>query len=433
MQYYYTNLSIYDEIQTDDLDLTDEVYDEFCERVDSLFEGINEAEYGLDYFNYAGKEEEDLNLVIGIEDGKDPEIVKKFEQLMIEKLTSIVKELEQEYGVTVEDSAWEFELDEDGMFGDEDDLDESKKGKKCCGGKCGKEEKNVNEGELTEAELSSVAGSLASICKKYLTGSFFDKLASAYGISQAKDVLLQDVNNILGHGTAKTGKAALAFINGIKRANNQVKVDQILTNVMLAGDGMSNKIGFTEAKEEPLSGFRAYLAEKKKAKEEEKCDKNPLCVSEAEIEEAKKTVEAEGYTVREKKRKKCCEEEEPKKEKMSLEEALEIAKATGIDLVNEGYDYKSILLECNGLCEPLGLKSLIDDAIATGNVEAEAADLISDIEVKGGNLLVILTESAAEKVTMALKDGIEQFLENAPGIEVEVGEDVIDNWRKAFE
>lgn len=294
----------------------------------------------------------------------------------------------------------------------------------------------VNETqELTEAELSAVAGSLASICKKYITGSFFDKLAAAYGISQAKDILLGDVKNILGHGTAKNGQAALAFINGIKRANNQVKVDQILTNVMLAGDGMSNKIGYAikdSQDVDKMTGFRAYLAEKAKnkdKKDEEGCGKQcdeRLCVSDKEVEEAKAIVEAMGFKVIDPSEAKteeapkvdegkgCCGGKKDKK-KFIKESATEY-----------------VVVDCGGTkADPQGVKDLIDDAIATGAMD-QAADAVIDIVIEGEKVL-IYTEDPSTEFFAEVRRGVEKFLENAPGIEAEVGEDTIDDWKLAFD
>ena len=55
------------------------------------------------------------------------------------------------------------------------------------------------EQELNAAELSDVKNSIAALAKKYITGSFFDKLADSSGIKIAKDILLDDLKNMIGH------------------------------------------------------------------------------------------------------------------------------------------------------------------------------------------------------------------------------------------
>ena len=430
MQYFGTNLTIYDEINAEH-DIRDEVYNAYAEKVDELMEPVdaNPEAYGLDFVDYSGKEEEDMNFVVGIADDKDAAIVEDFKTKLSEKLDAILRGLEKEFGVDIDASGeFEFDADEDGYYSDlYSDLDESKKSKKC------EDEKKCDEAhELTEAELSAVAGSLASICKKYITGSFFDKLAAAYGISQAKDILLGDVKNILGHGTAKNGQAALAFINGIKRANNQVKVDQILTNVMLAGDGMSNKIGFSESTEEQKpTGFRAYLAEKAKnkdKKDEECCGKQcdeRLCVSDKEVEEAKAIVEAMGFKVIEP----SIEHHDEKP--AEVDEGCCGGKKDKKKQIKESAS-EYVVVDCGGTkADPQGVKDLIDDAIATGAMD-QAADAVIDIVIEGEKVL-IYTEDPSTEFFAEVRRGVEKFLENAPGIEAEVGEDTIDDWKLAFD
>ncbi len=145
------------------------------------------------------------------------------------------------------------------------------------------------EQELNEAELSDVKNSIAALAKKYITGSFFDKLADSSGIKIAKDILLDDLKNMIGHGTS--GLAAKKFANAIQMAKNPVAVDTILANYMLKGDGMGSGIGYSEAEE--IKPFKKFLSESREEKKE---------VSQDNIDEARKNVEARGYRVIEEKK-----------------------------------------------------------------------------------------------------------------------------------
>lgn len=151
------------------------------------------------------------------------------------------------------------------------------------------ENENIKDEELNEAELSDVKNSIASLCKKYLTGSFFDKLVDTSGIKIAKDILLGDLKNMIGKGTS--GPAAKKFAIAIQMAKNPVAVDTIMSNYMLKGDGMGSGIGYSESAE--IQGFREYLTEAKKGG----CCGGKKKPSKEEIEEAIKVVEAEGYKV----------------------------------------------------------------------------------------------------------------------------------------
>ena len=151
------------------------------------------------------------------------------------------------------------------------------------------ENENIKDEELNEAELSDVKNSIASLCKKYLTGSFFDKLVDTSGIKIAKDILLGDLKNMIGKGTS--GPAAKKFAIAIQMAKNPVAVDTIMSNYMLKGDGMGSGIGYSESAE--IQGSREYLTEAKKGG----CCGGKKKPSKEEIEEAIKVVEAEGYKV----------------------------------------------------------------------------------------------------------------------------------------
>lgn len=422
MQYFYTNLTIFDEINTDDMDLRDDVYEEFAEKVDELLGPINPEEFGIDRFDYAGKEEEDMNLVIGFEDGKNAEeLVKKFEGFLIPKLNSIVAALAEENGITIDESYFEFEKDEDGFY---EDMDESKKAKK--------EDKDK---ELNEAELSAVKNSIATLAKKYIAGSFFDKLVATTGISQAKEILLGDLKNMVGRGTS--APAAAKFAQAIKFAKTTTAIDTILANYMLAGDGMKSGIGYNESVQptDHIEAFRKYLAESRKAELDEKCKgcdkkddkkddkKKP---SEEEIAEAIKVIESTGQKVirptqKVDEKKGCCggKKDEKDDKKKPIEES---AGDRRIDFF------------CNGICDAAGFKALIDNAIATGNVDRESADAINDIEIDGDHVIVYCDRSVyAEDLIADLQDGISTFMDTAVGIEAEVGEDVVDRWEQVFD
>ena len=76
---------------------------------------------------------------------------------------------------------------------------------------------------LTEAELSDVKNSIATLCKKYIAGSFFDKLVDSSGIKIAKDILMSDLKEMIGHGTS--APAAKKFATAILTAKSTPAVD----------------------------------------------------------------------------------------------------------------------------------------------------------------------------------------------------------------
>ena len=172
------------------------------------------------------------------------------------------------------------------------------------------------EQELNEAELSDVKNSIAALAKKYITGSFFDKLADSSGIKIAKDILLDDLKNMIGHGTS--GLAAKKFSNAIQMAKNPVAVDTILANYMLKGDGMGAGIGYSESEE--IKPFKKFLSEAREEKKE---------VSQELIDEARKIVEAEGFTVTD------PEADKHVISKEKIEAAKKIVEARGYKVVNE--------------------------------------------------------------------------------------------------
>lgn len=298
------------------------------------------------------------------------------------------------------------------------------------------------ESNLTEAELSSVKNSLASLSKKYITGSFFDKLVDTAGISQAKDILVGELKNMIGRGTS--APAAKRFASAILSARDTRTVDSILASYYLAGDGMKAGIGYNESTStDHIEAFRKFLSESRKndMKCDGKSDNSDKKPTEEEIAEAMKIVEEHGYTaVKLDEKKGCCcgkcakdKKDEDDEDDKKLKEALSIIEGCGKKVVKESEEY-SFTLQCAGICDPDGLKALIDNALATGNVERAVADAIVDIYTTYDSVKIVGDPDVIEDPETGFKicDGIEKFLENAPGIEAEVGEDVIDNWREVF-
>ena len=342
-----------------------------------------------------------------------------------------------------------------------------------------------NETQLNEAELSAVKNSIASLAKKYITGSFFDKLADSVGLPQAKTILANELQNMIGHGTG--GTSATRFSQAIQYAKNKTAVDTILANYMLAGDGMKSGIGYTESEEAPagepvseasihseITGFRQFLSEsrkndfkekQKKEKEEkekscdEKCcggkkcyktkdgkeipkekideaiaivkaagcivDDSNIMPSEEEIAEAIRVAEANGlHVVTERKDK---EEDDKKKadedDKKKVEEALALIKAAGMK-VNEASG--SFFLTIPTLeVDPDDLKDAIDDAIALKYING--AGSITDITASDGKVLVVFEEGAdAAKLLDAIGDGLNLMFQEDPGAVTAYGEDVVD-------
>lgn len=294
------------------------------------------------------------------------------------------------------------------------------------------------EVELNEAELSAVKNSIATLAKKYIAGSFFDKLVATTGISQAKDILLGDLKNMVGRGTS--APAAAKFAQAIKFAKSTTAVDTILANYMLAGDGMKSGIGYNESAQptDHIEAFRKYLAESRKADLDEKCkgccdkkddekkdgDKkdDKKQVSEEEIAAAIKIIESTGQKV--------IRPAEQIDEKKGCCGGKKIQKKP----IKESADDRRIDFFCNDICDATGFKTLIDNAIATGNVDRESADAINDIEVDGDHVIVYCDRSVyAEDLIADLQDGISTFMDTAVGIEAEVGEDVVDRWEQVFD
>ena len=288
------------------------------------------------------------------------------------------------------------------------------------------ENENIKDEELNEAELSDVKNSIASLCKKYLTGSFFDKLVDTSGIKIAKDILLGDLKNMIGKGTS--GPAAKKFAIAIQMAKNPVAVDTIMSNYMLKGDGMGSGIGYTESAE--IQGFREYLTEAKKGG----CCGGKKKPSDEEIEEAIKVVEAEGYKV--------SRLEESKEDKSyvteeEIEKAKKLVESRGFKVREKKIDEEidlDMTLEIpaeEAGCDEKGLKDLIDDALAIGRM----VDGIDDIEAKNGTVYVhfVSKEATPSRILYDLWDSVEDYIKTASGAEADYGEDVVDLWERAFE
>lgn len=191
---------------------------------------------------------------------------------------------------------------------------------------------------LTEAELSDVKNSIAKLCKKYIAGSFFDKLVDSSGIKIAKDILMSDLKEMIGHGTS--APAAKKFANAVLMAKSTPAVDTILANYMLKGDGMGAGIGYTESVESSIKPFQEFLSEARKA---EKIDGKP---SQEMIDEAIKTVEAEGYKVNKIAEKSASHEVITQDQ---IDEAIEVAKAHGYRVItHEQLENAKKIVEAKG-------------------------------------------------------------------------------------
>ena len=271
------------------------------------------------------------------------------------------------------------------------------------------------EQELNEAELSDVKNSIAALAKKYITGSFFDKLADSSGIKIAKDILLDDLKNLIGHGTS--GLSAKKFANAIKLAKNPVAVDTILANYMLKGDGMGAGIGYSESTE--VKPFKKFLSEAREEKKE---------VSQDLIAEARKIVEAEGFTVTD------PEADKHVISKEKIEAAKKIVESRGYKVVNESEAEDSIFIEVP--VKKLGFdldefESLIDMAMHDRRVPTFLRNKI-ELDSNGdsdGSVQVIVYDAEDERdAKETLIKLIDVFLEDATGIEAEISEDLLDNY-----
>lgn len=326
---------------------------------------------------------------------------------------------------------------------------------------------------LTEAELSDVKNSIATLCKKYIAGSFFDKLVDSSGIKIAKDILMSDLKEMIGHGTS--APAAKKFATAILTAKSTPAVDTILANYMLKGDGMGAGIGYNESTAVPVKSFQQFLSEARKA---EKIDGKP---SQEMIDEAIKTVEAEGYKVNKIAEKSASHEvitqdqideaiEVAKKHGYrvitheQLEEAQKIVEAKGFKVVkekDEDNDIADLAREYNGEepeakedvlfiktydYDPDEVADLINAALEDKSVPTYLREIFKGAHWRDGGVkygaqtgknyvcidLGTYEEADEEETIQNLIKLVDAYTENAVGLEAEYGEELLDNYPFLF-
>lgn len=294
---------------------------------------------------------------------------------------------------------------------------------------------------LTEAELSDVKNSIATLCKKYIAGSFFDKLVDSSGIKIAKDILMADLKEMIGHGTS--APAAKKFATAVLTAKSTPAVDTILANYMLKGDGMGAGIGYNESTAVPVQSFQQFLSESRKA---EKIDVKP---SQEMIDEAIKTVEAEGYKVNK------IEEKSESDEAITQEqinEAIEVAKQHGYRVITqEQIEEAKKVVEAKGFkvvedkrvnesetvvdsnlviptydYDPEEIVDLIEITLSDKSVPTYLRKKFGNVIFDGKNVLVELNDTNTSGDD--LSDAIFSYIENKPGLEAEYDEDLLDNY-----
>lgn len=293
---------------------------------------------------------------------------------------------------------------------------------------------------LTEAELSDVKNSIATLCKKYIAGSFFDKLVDSSGIKIAKDILMSDLKEMIGHGTS--APAAKKFATAILTAKSTPAVDTILANYMLKGDGMGSGIGYTESTAVPVKSFQQFLSESRKA---EKIDGKP---SQEMIDEAIKTVEAEGYKVKkinEKASSHVITQDQ-------IDEAIEVAKKHGYRVITqEQIEEAKKVVESKGFrvvedkslnesgtvvdatlviptydYDPEEIVDLIENALSDKSVPTYLRKKFGEVFFDDKNVLVELNDTRSAEDD--LSDVIFSYIENKPGLEAEYDEDLLNNY-----
>lgn len=306
---------------------------------------------------------------------------------------------------------------------------------------------------LTEAELSDVKNSIATLCKKYIAGSFFDKLVDSSGIKIAKDILMSDLKEMIGHGTS--APAAKKFATAILTAKSTPAVDTILANYMLKGDGMGAGIGYNESTAVPVKSFQQFLSEARKA---EKIDGKP---SQEMIDEAIKTVEAEGYKVNKIAEKSASHEvitqdqideaiEVAKKHGYrvitheQLEEAQRIVETKGFRVVNENDEQpkpkKDVLFIKLYDYDPDEVADLINAALDDKSVPTYLRNIFGDGAKARKDYVCIdlgrYSEANEEETIENLTKLVDAYVENSVGLEAEYDEDLLDNYpflfKKAF-
>lgn len=293
---------------------------------------------------------------------------------------------------------------------------------------------NENEKQLTEAELSAVKNSIAALCKKYIAGSFFDKLVDSSGIKIAKDILMSDLKEMIGHGT--TAKAAEKFANAIQMAKSTPAVDTILANYMLKGDGMGTGIGYNESEEKKITPFKEFLAESRKAAENANTVEEKKEFTKEDINEAIEVAKAHGYNV-------ITPE--------MINEAKSVAEDNGYKVVT-----KEEIEEAKKIVESKGFKVLegkrlnesessylyipvydydVDEVIDLIRFSLQNPDAPTFLRNKfgfvsfnanGSNVIVELLDS--RDAAKSLRNLIAQYVDDNTGIEAEFDEDLLDNY-----
>lgn len=316
---------------------------------------------------------------------------------------------------------------------------------------------------LTEAELSDVKNSIATLCKKYIAGSFFDKLVDSSGIKIAKDILMSDLKEMIGHGTS--APAAKKFATAILTAKSTPAVDTILANYMLKGDGMGAGIGYNESTAVPVQSFQQFLSEARKA---EKIDGKP---SQEMIDEAIKTVEAEGYKVNKIAEKSASHEVITQDQ---IDEAIEVAKAHGYRVVtHEQLEEAKKIVEAKGFkvvkekdedndiadlareyaskepdpkkdvlfiklydYDPDEVAELINASLEDKSVPTYLRNIFKDGAKARKDYICIdlgTYEEANEEETIEnLTKLVDAYTENAVGLEAEYSEELLDNYPFLF-
>lgn len=316
---------------------------------------------------------------------------------------------------------------------------------------------------LTEAELSDVKNSIATLCKKYIAGSFFDKLVDSSGIKIAKDILMSDLKEMIGHGTS--APAAKKFATAILTAKSTPAVDTILANYMLKGDGMGAGIGYNESTAVPVQSFQQFLSEARKT---EKIDGKP---SQEMIDEAIKTVEADGYKVNKIAEKSASHEVITQDQ---IDEAIEVAKAHGYRVVtHEQLEEAKKIVEAKGFkvvkekdedndiadlareyagkepdpkkdvlfiklydYDPDEVADLINAALQDKAVPTYLRNIFKDGAKARKDYICIdlgTYEEANEEETIEnLTKLVDAYTENAVGLEAEYSEELLDNYPFLF-
>lgn len=294
---------------------------------------------------------------------------------------------------------------------------------------------------LTEAELSDVKNSIATLCKKYIAGSFFDKLVDSSGIKIAKDILMSDLKEMIGHGTS--APAAKKFATAILTAKSTPAVDTILANYMLKGDGMGAGIGYNESTAVPVKSFQQFLSEARKA---EKIDGKP---SKEMIDEAIKTLEADGYKVNKIAEKSASHEVITQDQ---IDEAIEVAKKHGYRVItHEQIEEAKKIVESKGFkvvnekdilyiklydYDPDEVADLINAALEDKAVPTYLRNIFKHgAKVRKNYICIDLGtyEEANEEETIEnLISLVHSYVENAVGLEAEYSEELLDNYPYLF-